>query len=65
MGRIKRGGYFFRVWVGDHPPLHVHVSKDDKTLAKVELNQDLRVMEGEINRRIKKIIRELIDQGLL
>jgi hypothetical protein len=25
MGRVRRGGYLFLWWVGDHPPRHVHV----------------------------------------
>jgi hypothetical protein len=25
MGKIRRGGYLFVWWAGDHPPRHVHV----------------------------------------
>jgi hypothetical protein len=25
MGKIRRGGYLFLWWIGDHPPRHVHV----------------------------------------
>jgi hypothetical protein len=29
MGRIRRGGYVFISWIGDHPPRHVQVYDDD------------------------------------
>jgi hypothetical protein len=63
MGRIRRGGYIFEFWVGDHPPRHVHVLKDRKLIAKVELDEQLSVMEGEIDRRIREILKELVKEG--
>jgi len=65
MGRKRRGGYIFDFWVGDHHPRHVHVLKDRRLIAKVELDQHLTVMEGKINRRIKKILKALIKEGLV
>ena len=65
MGRIRRGGYIFDFWIGDHPPRHVHVLKDGRLIAKVELDEKLTLMEGKINRRIRKIIRELKREGEL
>lgn len=65
MGRVRRGGYIFDFWVGDHPPRHVHVLKDRKLMAKVELDDDLTVMEGKITRQIRKIIKSLVKEGLL
>ncbi len=65
MGRVRRGGYIFDFWIGDHPPRHVHVLKDRKLIAKVELDDDLTVMEGQINRRVREILMELVREGLL
>ena len=65
MGRIRRGGYIFDFWIGDHPPRHVHVLKNRKLIAKVELDEHLTVMEGKINRRIRQIIRTLQKEGKL
>lgn len=59
MGRVRRGGYIFEFWVGDHSPRHVHVLKDRKLIAKVELDDDLTVMEGRITQRIRKILKTL------
>lgn len=65
MGRIRRGGYIFEFWVGDHPPRCVHVLKNGKLIAKVELNEALTVMEGKMGRRIRKMIKTLIKEGEL
>lgn len=65
MVRIRRGGYIFRSWQEDHPPRHIHVSEDDELLAKVILDKELSLLEGKISRRIKKIIKELVEEGLL
>ncbi|MBI3556771.1 MAG: DUF4160 domain-containing protein [Deltaproteobacteria bacterium] len=52
-------------WVGDHPPRHVHVLKDRRLVAKVELDTNLTVMEGRITRRIREILKDLKKEGLL
>ena len=65
MGRIKRGGYIFETWVGDHLPPHVHVWKDRKLIAKVEIGDKLYVMKGRINKRIRVILKMLINEGIL
>ena len=64
MGRIKRGGYIFVRWIVDHEPFHVHVYKDDRHVAKVQLDPVI-FLEGQINIRIYKIIKELIEEGKL
>ena len=39
MGRVRRGGYTFIWWIGDHDPRHVHVfDKDDRLLTRVNLD---------------------------
>jgi len=39
MGRIRRGGYIFIWWIGDHPPRHVHVfDNDGKIITRVNLD---------------------------
>jgi hypothetical protein len=52
MGRIRRGGYIFEWWIGDHPPRHIHVSDGHgKLLGRVRLTQGNPSMHG--NRREK------------
>jgi len=38
VGRIRRGGYIFVTWVGDHSPRHVHVYDDDTLIMKWDLD---------------------------
>jgi hypothetical protein len=28
MGKLRRGGFVFVTWIGDHGPYHVHVYED-------------------------------------
>ena len=64
MGKIRRGGYQFITWKGDHPPQHVHVFRNGILVVKWDLDRG-RPMEGEASRRIRRLIRELEAEGLL
>jgi len=59
MGKIRRGNYLFVTWVGDHPPRHVHIYKEKRLVAKFSL-EDKSVLEGSMNRRLKKMVFRLI-----
>lgn len=64
MGKVKRGGYLFVTWKGDHPPKHVHVYDSSKLVLK--FNQEKRVaMSGHLTRRILQYIVELERKGRL
>jgi len=63
MGRIRRGGYIFEFWIGDHPPRHVHVLKDRKLIARVELDEKLTLMDGKVSQRVCKILRTIMKEG--
>ncbi len=64
MGKIKRGGYDFVSWKGDHSPRHIHIFEDGKLLAKWDLENE-EVMEGAITGQIRKYIDELNGEGRL
>ena len=64
MGRIRRGGYLFITWKGDHDPKHVHIFKDDREILKFDLEQ-MEPMSGKINRKIIELIKKLVEEGLL
>lgn len=49
MPKIRRGGFIFLGWVGDHSPRHVHVYKDGKLVVKWDLEHWL-PMKGEAPR---------------
>lgn len=63
MGKIKRGGYLFITWIGDHG-YHVHVFKDDRQVLKYDLENQA-VINGELTERIRKALESLIKEGKL
>jgi len=66
MGRIRRGGYVFEWWIGDHPPRHVHVSDSDgKILGRVRLDTIEPVDEWQPSRKVIEIIKQLQREGRL
>ena len=64
MGKIRRGGYVFVSWIGDHTPRHVHVYLDGRLVVKWDL-ENRRPMKGEASRRVLKLIEELENEGEL
>jgi hypothetical protein len=64
MGRIRRGGYLIDWWIGDHRPKHVHVYRDGVQVAKVEI-PGLLVLSGTMNRQLRQILEQLIEEKLI
>lgn len=64
MGRLRRGGYLIEWWIGDHEPKHVHIYKDGRLVAKVQV-PSLLILTGSLNKRLKKILQELIEENKL
>lgn len=63
MGKIRRGGFVFLTWIGDHGR-HVHVYKDGRQILKWDLDRRL-AMEGKAAARVLALIEELEKEGLL
>ena len=64
MGKLKRGGYVFLWWAGDHTPRHVHIYRDGALVVKWDLDHRL-VMKGRMTSRIQALIVDLEREGLL
>ena len=64
MGKIRRGGFIFNTWIGDHSPYHVHVYKDTKFVVKWDLEHEVS-MKGKASAKVRKLIRELREEGQL
>ena len=64
MGRIKRGGYLIEWWIGDHWPKHVHVYRNGKEVAKVQVPEMI-VLTGKLTKKLKKILKQLLESGKL
>ena len=66
MGRIRRGGYTFLWWIGDHSPRHVHVfDKNGRLITRVNL-ETMRAMDiPQVPAKVIGLIRELRHEGRL
>ena len=64
MSRVRRGGFIFVTYVGDHAPRHVHVYRNGRLIVKWDLDNHL-PMEGAATRAILKLIDALVAEGKL
>ena len=64
MGKVRRGGFVFVTWKGDHSPYHVHVYRDGTLVVKWDLENDV-AMKGKVTARILRLIDALREEGLL
>jgi hypothetical protein len=64
MGKLRRGGYIFIWWIGDHSPRHVHVYRNGKLIVKWDLDNK-KAMKGNAPRRVVELIEELELERLL
>ncbi len=64
MTRIRRSGYVFITWAGDHPPRHVHVWRDGTLVVKWDLELH-RPIKGFAGAKLVALIRQLESEGLL
>jgi hypothetical protein len=66
MGKIRRGGYMFIWWIGDHRPRHIHVfDKDDRLITRVNLETMQPMDIPQIEGKILVLIRQLQNEGRL
>jgi hypothetical protein len=64
MGKLRRGGYIFVWWKGDHSPRHVHVYRDGRLVVKWDLDSK-KPMRGKASRRVIELLRQIEAEGLL
>lgn len=64
MGKLRRGGFIFVTWKGDHPPRHVHVYRDGRLVVKWNLDDQV-AMKGKATDRVLRLIAELQEEGAL
>ncbi len=64
MGKLRRGGFVFVWWKGDHPPRHVHVYRDGKLVVKWDLDNG-KPMKGNPTSRVIDLIETLQSEGML
>ena len=64
MGKIKKGGYIFLSWIGDHSPKHVHVYKSGKLIVKWDI-ENWMPMRGNASKIILRYLKKLLEEGKL
>lgn len=64
MPKLRRGGYVFYCWKGDHGPRHVHVYRGGRPIVKWDLDRHV-AMKGRMTRRVRRLIDALRSEGLL
>ncbi len=64
MGRVRRGGFVFVWWKGDHAPRHVHAYREGKLVVKWDLD-NWKAMKGTASRALLELIAKLVAEGLL
>jgi hypothetical protein len=64
MTKVRRGGYEFVTWIGDHEPRHVHVMRDGVLIAKWNLERRA-ASSGHVTGRMRRLIEELVREGRL
>ena len=66
MGKVRRGGYVFEWWIGDHPPRHVHVSDSNgELLGRVVIDDMTSLDHWKPPKKVIEIIRQLIQESRL
>lgn len=64
MGKVRRGGYIFVTWKGDHSPRHVHVYRDGVFIVKWDLD-NRKPMVGKAASRVRVLLEQLESEGAL
>ena len=60
MGRVRRGGYIIKWFIGDHPPRHLHVETESgRLLGRFDLKTMSAMGDWQAPRKLLKIIEEM------
>ena len=64
MGKVRRGGYVFEWWSGDHEPRHVHVSNQNgNLLGRIAIESKKPLDAWNPPRKVIELIEELKREG--
>jgi len=64
VGKVRRGGFLFITWKGDHSPRHVHVYRNGRLVVVWDL-ENRKPMKGVASRRVRELIATLESEGAL
>ena len=66
MGKVRRGGYIIKWFIGDHPPRHVHIeTAKGKLLGRLNLDTLTGMEDWQPSKELLQVIAELKKEGRL
>jgi len=66
MGKVRRGGYIIKWFIGDHPPRHVHIeTANGKLLGRLNLDTLTGMEDWQPSKELLQVIAELKREGRL
>lgn len=66
MGKIRRGGYIIKWFIGDHSPRHVHIETESgKLIGRLSLETMNGMERWQPPRKLVSVIEDLIREGRL
>ena len=66
MGKVRRGGYIIKWFIGDHPPRHLHVcDSDEKLLGRLNLETMMGIEGWQPSKKLLQIVADLQREGRL
>jgi len=66
MGKVRRGGYIIKWFIGDHPPRHVHIeTTKGKLLGRLNMDTLTGMEDWQPSKELLQVIAELKKEGRL
>jgi hypothetical protein len=66
MGKVRRGGYIIKWFIGDHEPRHVHIETETgKLMGRFNLETMTGMAGWQAPRKLVKVIEDLQREGRL
>ncbi len=66
MGRVRRGGYIIKWFIGDHHPRHVHIeTQSGKLIGRLNLDTMSGMEDWQPGKKLLQIIVDLQKEGRL
>lgn len=59
MSRKRRGGYVFETYMGDHPPLHVHIFQGHREIGRWDIEHQRPMDAFEMTRALRQALTDL------
>ena len=57
VGRKRAGGYVFVTYKGDHPPLHVHIFKNQEFIGRWDIEHQCPMDVFRVSRNLRRALR--------